>query len=329
MQVIFADSAQDDLASVDSYTNFWCGASFQPQSVGIFAHLFLHPQGSVHSPLRMIFMSDGHTKESKDAIAGGLGHEAFVAMHGIHHKLQGRIDDGAGLFGIKILHEGHRAFDIGKEGSDGLALALRRTSGLQRLPLGQDTLSEMFRSVGDRSRVRSLKSGARSRFPFSPFAFFPFPSGPSRKQGATFTTELKSQRILEATLRAAAAELRAALAAELHPGGIFKVAMWTLHVSPPPLPAPPAFAATSPSFPSLHSAHEDQLPLRIAPVRQQPSASHLLHQSGPSPARAPTGHHVHRSRKRRGRYGRRASLPDAYALYAGVLDSRLLDSRYW
>jgi len=136
MQVIFADSPQDDLASVDTNADLWRGASFQPQGVGVFAHLFLHPQGSVHSPLGMIFVGDRRAKEGKDAIASRLGYETFVPMHGIHHKLQGGINNGASLFGIKIFHEGHRAFDVSKEGGDGLTLAVRRTSGFKRFPLG-------------------------------------------------------------------------------------------------------------------------------------------------------------------------------------------------
>ena len=85
-------------------------------------------------------MSKGGTKQSKDAIARGPGHVALVAMDGIHHELEGRIDDRAGVLGIELLHEFYGAFDIGKEGSDGLALALRSAAGLHCLSFGQNTL---------------------------------------------------------------------------------------------------------------------------------------------------------------------------------------------
>jgi hypothetical protein len=45
-------------------------------------------------------------------------------MHGVHHELQGRINNRPGFFGIKPFNEGGRAFEIGKESGDGLALAV-------------------------------------------------------------------------------------------------------------------------------------------------------------------------------------------------------------
>jgi hypothetical protein len=45
-------------------------------------------------------------------------------MHRVHHQLERRIDDGARLLGIEVLHQLHRAFDIREERGDRLALAL-------------------------------------------------------------------------------------------------------------------------------------------------------------------------------------------------------------
>jgi hypothetical protein len=45
-------------------------------------------------------------------------------MHGVHHQLQGRIDDGAGLFGVEAFDERGGAFEVSKEGGDGFTLAL-------------------------------------------------------------------------------------------------------------------------------------------------------------------------------------------------------------
>jgi hypothetical protein len=35
-------------------------------------------------------------------------------MDRVHHQLQRGVDDGACLFGIEILHQLHRALDVGK-----------------------------------------------------------------------------------------------------------------------------------------------------------------------------------------------------------------------
>jgi hypothetical protein len=44
-------------------------------------------------------------------------------MHGLHHQLQRRFDDGARLFRIEVFDQLHRAFDVGEERRDRLAFA--------------------------------------------------------------------------------------------------------------------------------------------------------------------------------------------------------------
>ena len=53
----------------------------------------------------MIFVGNRGAKQREDAIAQGLGHVALVAMHGLHHELQGRIDDAAGLLGVEVFQQ--------------------------------------------------------------------------------------------------------------------------------------------------------------------------------------------------------------------------------
>ena len=72
----------------------------------------------------MVFVGNGGAKERKDAIPGGLGDVAFIAMHGFHHQLQGRINEQASFLRIEVFDQFHGAFDVGKEGSDDLALAV-------------------------------------------------------------------------------------------------------------------------------------------------------------------------------------------------------------
>src|SRR5882672_4279234 len=109
----------------------------------------------------MVFMGNGRAKESKDAIAGGLGHVALVAMHGLHHKLQGGIKEATSLFGVEVFDQFHRALDVGKESSDGLALSLGDAASLHRRLLGENALSKVVGSVAD-GRGGRLDSGLRT-----------------------------------------------------------------------------------------------------------------------------------------------------------------------
>src|SRR5215510_13581372 len=102
----------------------------------------------------MILVGNWGAEEGKDAVAGGLHDEALIAVDRVHHQLQGRIDKAAGRFGVKVFDEGGGILDIGKEGGDGLALAVRSAPGLQRGLLGTDALRQVKRSVTGRDSRR-------------------------------------------------------------------------------------------------------------------------------------------------------------------------------
>ena len=82
-----------------------------------------------------------------------LGDIALVAMHGVHHELEGGINNGSGVFGIEVASEGSEAGQIGKERSDGLALAVGDPTGFQRRLLSPDALGKVLGGVANRSRV--------------------------------------------------------------------------------------------------------------------------------------------------------------------------------
>ena len=73
----------------------------------------------------MIFVGNRRAEQRQDAIAHGLGDVALVAVHGVHHELQSRIDDAARLFGIEVFQQGHGALDVGKQHGDLFALAFQ------------------------------------------------------------------------------------------------------------------------------------------------------------------------------------------------------------
>ncbi len=54
-------------------------------------------------------------------------------MHGVHHQLQCRIDNRPGFFGIEAFNQRRRAFEIGKQRRDGLALPVGDTAASSAL----------------------------------------------------------------------------------------------------------------------------------------------------------------------------------------------------
>ena len=147
MQVIFADRAHHHFAGVKAYPHLQRRMAFGTHRVRIAPHRFLHAERRVHRPLGMIFMRERGTKEGEDTVAQGLRDVAVVLMHGVHHELQRRIDNRAHLFRVEAFDQRRRAFEIGKQRGDRLALAVRRTPCFERGLLGADAFGEMGRRV--------------------------------------------------------------------------------------------------------------------------------------------------------------------------------------
>src|SRR5712692_6845331 len=176
----------------------------------------LHQQGGIEGALGMIFVGNGRAEEGEDAVAGGLSDVAFVAMHGIHHQLECRIDDGTRLFRIEAFNQSHRAFDVSEKRGDGLTLAVSRPACFHCRLLSPNALCEMRRCI------------ARGSSGSSDFGLF-FRLLPSRQGGAAFRAELGSWRSLDPAIRAAACQCNAALHTEFDPFWIVSPAAWTVH----------------------------------------------------------------------------------------------------
>src|SRR5262245_25215441 len=147
MEVVFTDRTQDYLARVNSHPHLERHAFLQTQPVGVALHLFLHAQGGIEGALRMIFMGNRGTEESKDAIAQRLRDVALIAVHRVHHELEGRINDATGFLRVEAVSEGGKACHISKERSDGLTLTFGSAAGFHRCLLSKDTLRQMLRCV--------------------------------------------------------------------------------------------------------------------------------------------------------------------------------------
>src|SRR5882762_2413071 len=81
----------------------------------------------------------------KSVVCSWRAYIAFVAVHGVHHEAQGRINQVARCLRVEVFEEGHRPLDVGEQGGDGLTLAIRGAARLERRLLGQNALGQMAR----------------------------------------------------------------------------------------------------------------------------------------------------------------------------------------
>jgi hypothetical protein len=128
-------------------------------------------------------------------------------MDGLHHPLENRVEQLAGLLGIAVGEELHRALEIGEQHGDLLALALERTLGREDLlgeVLGRVALRGSEARLWDNrrdNRVPAFGTKPRHRRQFGTAAL-----AGARQRGATFLAELRTRAILMLAARAMHAE---------------------------------------------------------------------------------------------------------------------------
>jgi hypothetical protein len=62
----------------------------------------------------VILVGHRSPEEGHDAVAEHLVHSAFVAVYGVHHHLQGRIEEPLGRLRVKVADQLGRALEVGK-----------------------------------------------------------------------------------------------------------------------------------------------------------------------------------------------------------------------
>jgi hypothetical protein len=65
-------------------------------------HSRLHGQGGVAGAQSMVFMGNWRTKQGHNAVAEYLVHGTLIAVHGLHHTVQGRVQGRPSIFGIAV-----------------------------------------------------------------------------------------------------------------------------------------------------------------------------------------------------------------------------------
>ena len=143
MQVV-ANRPHHHFPRVETHAHAQLQAPCAAHLLSIGLHGRLHGQGGIAGPQGVIFMGNGGAKERHDAIAEHLVHRALVAVHGVHHALEGRVEELLGVFGIETADQLHRVFEVGKQHRDLLAFAFQGTTG------GEDLLGQIGGRVGQR-----------------------------------------------------------------------------------------------------------------------------------------------------------------------------------
>ena len=203
---ITADRANHDLPGVQSNADLDVRAMATAEILRVAGDAVLHPQRGVARPHRMVFMGERRAEESHDSVAHDLVDGALVAVHGFHHPLQHGIEEPAGLLGIPIGEQLHRALEVGEHDGHGFSLAFLHGLG------AEDLLGEVLRGVGRR------RPKPRSR------------SGPGLDpRRSTASAELHAPLIHEAAGRTREGEREPAVAAKAPTLAILSLTAWTLH----------------------------------------------------------------------------------------------------
>jgi hypothetical protein len=176
VQIVLTDRAQQHLTAVQPDANRQWHALLDSQPIGVPLDFLLHPERRVQRPPCVIFLSDRSSEESEDSVPARLRHVALVAVDGVHHELECRIDDRARLLRVEPFHHLDRALDVREERRNRFPLTVLSSARVHRRTLREDALGEVLR-------------GVRARVPFAGFR-----DGVAAERGSTFPTEFRARR---------------------------------------------------------------------------------------------------------------------------------------
>ena len=144
---VVADRPHHHFSRVEAHPDAQLQAVGAAHLLGIRAHRGLHGQGGVTGAQGVVLMGDGGAKQGHDAIAEYLVRGALIAVHGIHHVAQGRVQELLGSLGVAIPDQLGGVFDVSEQHRDLLAFAFQGTAR------GEDLLGQIGRRVGQWCRL--------------------------------------------------------------------------------------------------------------------------------------------------------------------------------
>jgi hypothetical protein len=152
---IAADGAHDNLARVEPDPDLDVDAVGATSLLRVMLDQLLHTQRGVARPYGVVLVRERRAEQRHDPIAHDLVDRALVAVDGLHHPLEHRVEELARLLGIAIGEQLHRSLEVGEEDRDLLALAFQGGLG------GEDPLGEVLGGVGLRGGRANRGRGAR------------------------------------------------------------------------------------------------------------------------------------------------------------------------
>ena len=187
---VVADGAHQHVPGVETDTQ----QHLQPLGA---AHLLsvapqrgLHRQGGIAGAQGVVLVGNGRAEHGHDAIARHIVHRALKAVHGVHHALQGRIEERLAGFGIEVADQLGIPFEVGKQHRDLFALAFHGASG------GEDLLGQIGRGVGQRRRAcgRRRRGAGAAGGAASPVHTSTSPSSSRARRWPLMSSTVKSSR---------------------------------------------------------------------------------------------------------------------------------------
>jgi len=130
---VVANGAHHHLARVEAHADLHLHAVPAAQLRTVAPQGVLHGERSVTGTHGVVLMGHGGPKQGHDAIAEHLIHRAFEAVYGVHHKMEGGIEELLGGFGIEPPDEFGGVFEIGKQDGHLFALPFQGTAGHENL----------------------------------------------------------------------------------------------------------------------------------------------------------------------------------------------------
>ncbi len=134
---ITADRPDHDLARVEPDPDMDEGSLAAANLLRVPLDRLLHAESGIAGPHGVVLVGDRCSEEGHDAVTHHLVDGTLVAVNGLHHVLQHRVEQLARLLGVTVGQQLHRALEIGKQHGDLLPLALQGGLG------GQDLLGEV------------------------------------------------------------------------------------------------------------------------------------------------------------------------------------------
>ena len=157
---VVANGADHHFPGVEPHPDAHLDAVGAAHRFRVLAHGRLHGQGGVAGPQGVVLMGQRRPEEGHDAVAQHLIHRALEAVYGVHHAMQGGIEELLGGFRVEVLNQLGGVLDVGEQHRHLLAFAFQGAAG------GEDLLGEIGRGVGEGSALGGGSGCGRARAHF-------------------------------------------------------------------------------------------------------------------------------------------------------------------